>query len=198
MAINLRGSGIIPDGSITEAKLANNAVSAAKIQTDAVVADKIAANAVIADKIAADAVTTAKIANDAVSPDKVSADLGIQHFLGYETELAHTGSVETSIAEFNFTKSSTATESWKSLGSAISLKSNAVSNTATIKIYIDTVLYVTDGTASTTPVFLEEDAIDISALSNGNHLVEVKLVNSEVTGVATISKLDIYLGKKAV
>lgn len=158
----------VPDGSITNAKLADGAVSTNKIQ------------------------------NDAVTTDKVTADIGIQHFLGFEGTFAHTGTTETTIGEFNFTKSSTTTESWKSLGTAITLQSNDSGNTATVNVYIDSVLFVTDGTTSTTPVFLEDDAIDITSLSVGNHFVEVKLVNSQVTGIATLSKLDVYLGKKAV
>jgi hypothetical protein len=167
MAFNLRGN-TVPDGSITEAKLAPNSVSSTKIQ------------------------------NDAVTADKVTANLGIQHFLGSETELVNTGDTEITVGEFNFTKDSTATESWMSLGFSATLKSNDVGNAATLNIYIDSVLTYFDGTTSITPHLMADDAIDISALSNGNHLVELKLVNDQPTGVATLSKFDLYLGKKSV
>ncbi len=178
MPINFRSPGTIADGSITEAKLAPNSVSNAKIQDDAI--------------------STSKVQDDAISTDKVTANIGIQHFLGYETDLPVTGTTETSVGEFHFTKSSTATESWKSLGFAISLKSSDVGNIATFNIYIDAVLFTTDSTNQTTYQLKEDDAIDISALSNANHLVEVKLVNDQVAETATINKLDIYLGKKAL
>jgi hypothetical protein len=178
MPINFRATGAIPDGSITSAKLADNAV--------------------INSKIADDAISTTKIQDDAVSTDKVVAILGTQHFLGYETELAVTGTTETSIGEFNFTKSSTATESWKSLGFAVSLKSSNTGNIATFNLYIDGSLITTDSTNQTTYQLKEDDAIDISALTNDKHLVEVKLVNDQVSETATINKLDIYLGKKAL
>lgn len=178
MAINFRGVGSVPDGSITSAKLADNAVTT--------------------NKLADDAVSTVKIQNDAVNTTKVSADLGIQHFLGYETDLSVTGTTETSVGEFNFTKSGTTTENWLSFGYAASLKSSNVSNTATINFYIDTVLIATDGTTSTTYFFSEDDSIDISSLTTGVHKVEVKLVNDTVGETATINKLDVYLGKKSV
>jgi len=51
------GGGVtIPDGSITAAKLANNAVTETKIATNAVTAEKVAINAVTAAKIATGAV----------------------------------------------------------------------------------------------------------------------------------------------
>lgn len=199
MAFNIRGgSTFIPDGSITTAKLADNSVSAPKIQTDAVTETKLATDSVSTVKLQTNAVSTVKIQNDAVSTDKVTADIGTQHFFGFEGILTHTGTTETSVAEFNFTKSSTPTESWKSLGYAITAYSDVITNTVTVKVYIDTVLFTTDGTASITPFFLEEAGVDISALANGNHFVEVKLTNSEVGGIATISKTDIFLGKKTV
>lgn len=198
MPINLRGAGVIPDGSITEAKLANNAVSAAKIQTDAVIADKIAANAVIADKIATDAVTTTKIADDAVSPAKVTADLGIQHFLGYETELTHTGTTETTIAEFNFQKTSNFTENWQTLGYMFEYKSNDSANSATVSIYIDGVQVATHSTTATSFEIETFDMVDLSALTHFKHLVEIKFSNSQATGVTTLSRLDVYLGKKPI
>lgn len=219
MAINLRGVGVVADGSITNAKLADNSVSAAKIQTDAVIDTKIAANAVtntkiatdaVTDtkiatnavtniKIAADAVTTVKIANDAVSTDKVTADIGIQHFLGYESELTNTGTTLTSVAEFNFTKDSTnAIENWKSLGWAVSLKSDNVSNTAEVQIFVDGVSYDAETTTSTAYIFGGNDSLNISALSDGLHLVEIKLDNDNIAGITTINKLDVYLGKKSV
>ena|SRR3990167_8047960 len=199
MAINLRGTAVVADGSITEAKLANDSVSAAKIQTNAVIDTKIAANAVTEAKIATDAVTTTKIAADAVSIDKVTDNIGIQHFLGHEVEFAHIGTVLTSIAEFNFTKKSVSNvENWKSIGWAVSLKSSNVLNTATVQLWIDGVAYAQETSSSTTYEHFSSDNSDISALADGLHLVEIKLVNDTVGETATINKLDVYLGKKPV
>ena len=198
MAINLRGTAVVADGSITEAKLANDSVSTAKIQTNAVIDTKIATDAVTTTKIATDAVTTVKIAADAVSVDKVTNDLATEHFFGTEVPFVITGTTETSIGEFHFTKSPSATETWQSLGYNLALQSDIVSNNASVKIYIDTVLFATQTTNSITSVYFDQDSVNISSLTDDNHLVEIKLVNDTVGGIATLPNTDIYFGKKPV
>jgi len=74
-----------PDGSISTAKLANDAVTSAKIGVDVIAAEdlannsvtvaELANNAVTTDKLNANAVTTAKIAANAVDHTKVGAGL---------------------------------------------------------------------------------------------------------------------------
>ncbi len=197
MPINLRGNATVADGSITEAKLAPNSVSAAKIQTDAVIDTKIAANAVTNTKIAADAVTTTKIANDAVSIAKVSTEVATESFFGSEQTIENTGDTETSVADFNFIKAADTTSNWQKLSYKIKLNTDNVANTAMFKIYVDTVLYGSGTTTiSTTPVVLSEVDLDISALSAGSHHVELKLDNSDVAGISTLTQVDIYLAKK--
>ena len=51
----------IPDGTITTADLADNAVNSAKIGADVIVADDVANNAITTAQIADDAVTVAKL-----------------------------------------------------------------------------------------------------------------------------------------
>jgi hypothetical protein len=65
-----------PDGSITEAKLANNSVSTAKIQDSAITTAKIANLNVTTAKIADGNITTAKIQDGAVTTAKI-ADLNV-------------------------------------------------------------------------------------------------------------------------
>lgn len=77
----------IPDGSITTAKIANNAVTAAKIaslqvttskiNTGAVTSAKLASGSVTSDKIANEAVTAAAIEDGAVTFDKLDEDFGV-------------------------------------------------------------------------------------------------------------------------
>lgn len=59
------------NGSITTAKLAEDAVTTDKITTGAVTTNEIAVGGVTATNIASSAVSTAKIASQAVTPDKV-------------------------------------------------------------------------------------------------------------------------------
>lgn len=68
------GGGVIPDGSITTAKLADGAVTAAKINSYAVTSSKIDGSAVTTGKINSGAVTTAKIADANVTDAKLAHD----------------------------------------------------------------------------------------------------------------------------
>ncbi len=196
MAFNLRGSSPIADGSITESKLANNAVTAAKIAANAVEESKISSNAVTEAKIADTAISTNKLANNAVSVAKVTQDIVTQHFFGSEIELSNTGISETGVGEFNFLTSANNNENWKRLGYAVKIKTNDVAHTATAKLYIDSVQYGSDinSTSLTYENKLGAD-IDISGLSAGNHLFEIKILSSNAAGITSIGQIDIYLGK---
>ena len=68
------GGGVIPDGSITTAKLADGAVTSAKINSYAVTSSKIDGSAVTTGKINGGAVTTAKIADANVTDVKLAHD----------------------------------------------------------------------------------------------------------------------------
>jgi len=70
-ATNL-GNAVPADGSITEAKLASNAVTTAKIAAGAVAEADIADSAITTAKIAAGAVVEADIADGAVTTNKLS------------------------------------------------------------------------------------------------------------------------------
>ena len=157
MPINLRGSTTVADGSITTAKLADNAVTIAKVSTE----------------------------------------IATESFFGSEQSILNTGNVETSVADLNFIKAIDNTSNWQKLSYKIKLNTDNASNTATFKIYVDTVLYGSGvTTVSTTPVVLSEVDLDISALTAGSHHIELKLNNSSVSGVTTLSQIDLYLGKK--
>ena len=66
-------AGIPLAGSVTSAKIADDAVTAAKIADDAVGADQLASNAVVTASMVNDAVTAAKIADDAVGADQLAS-----------------------------------------------------------------------------------------------------------------------------
>ena len=66
--------GLVPDGSISTAKIADTAVTEAKLASGAVTSAKIATGAITEDTIAGTSVVTAKIANDAVTADKIADD----------------------------------------------------------------------------------------------------------------------------
>ena len=61
-----------PDGTITTAKLANDAVTSAKIGVDVIAAEDLANNSVTVAELSNDAVTTVKIADDAVTSAKIN------------------------------------------------------------------------------------------------------------------------------
>lgn len=167
MAFNLRGNSV-PDGSITEAKLAPNSVSSSKIQ------------------------------DDAVTVDKVEHELATQHFIGSEVELSHTGTVETVLSELHFVlNSGTDGEKWKSLAASINFKSNDVGNSASVRIRIDGTLFTNNVATNNTSYFLDSTGfVDISGLADGNHLIEIMAVNDQVTGITTVGQVEIYLTKK--
>jgi hypothetical protein len=64
----------ILDGAINEIKLADDAVTTAKIAVDAITADVIAVGAITETKIENGAISTVKIAADAITADQISAN----------------------------------------------------------------------------------------------------------------------------
>ena len=83
-----------PDGSISTAKIANDAITSAKIANDAVTAAKIPAGAVVAD-IADGGITTAKLADDAVTSAKVADDAITGAMLANDIAISTTGNIVT-------------------------------------------------------------------------------------------------------
>ena len=166
MAFNLRGNSV-PDGSITNAKLADDSVSTSKLQ------------------------------NNAVTLAKAVDALANESFFGSEATLSHGTTTETSVAEFNFIKGSGDQANWNKLAYQVKLQSSNASNTASFRVYIDSVAYGTGvSTTSTSATALSESSIDISALANGNHFVELKLNNTSVSESATLSQIDVFFSKK--
>lgn len=74
----------VTSGSITTAKLAEDAVTTGKIADDAVTTEKIADGGVETNNLAPESVTEGKIADGAVTPDKVGT--------GVVTAVDNTGS----------------------------------------------------------------------------------------------------------
>ena len=66
---------VIPNGSVTSAKLASSAVTEGKIAAYAVTAGKLGSSAVTSAKIAGSAVTSMKIASGAVTEEKLAPEL---------------------------------------------------------------------------------------------------------------------------
>ena len=64
----------VPDGTITELQLADEAVTNAKIAVNAIQGDVIAAGAITEQKLGPDAVTTAKIADNAITTALINDD----------------------------------------------------------------------------------------------------------------------------
>jgi len=73
--------------SVTEGKIANNAVTTSKIADDAVETGKILNAAVTAAKLASNSVETAKIANGAVTDEKIANNIAQSHIANLTTDL---------------------------------------------------------------------------------------------------------------
>lgn len=147
--------------------------------------------------VADGSITTAKLADGAVTIAKSSTELATESFFGSEQVIPNTGNVETSVADFNFIKANDSTSNWQKLSYKIKLQSDSGSNTASFKLYIDTVsVGAGTTTTATSPTLLSETDLDISSLIAGSHHVELKLLNSSAVGITTLSHVDLYLGKK--
>lgn len=144
------------------------------------------------------AVTTPKIAADAVTIDKVSTAIGTEGFFGSEATFTHTGdTVITAVAEFNFIKNSTDEANWKKTSYQVKLNNSDGIATATFQLFIDTVLQGSGvTTTSASAVVLEETSLDISALADGSHLVELKVQTSDAAETTTLSHFELFLAKK--
>lgn len=207
MPINLRGNSIpdgsitaakLADGSVSEAKLQSNAVTEAKIQANAISEAKLQSNAVSEAKIQTNAISTTKIQNDAITPDKATREIVMEQFLGSEVEIPHLDDAYIAIADFNFIKNGTNEANWKTLSWQVKLRSTSGTNTARASLFIDNVQYGNDlTTTSTSYVVLEDLNVDISALSNGSHHVEIRADNSEVAPEGLyLGQIDVFLAKK--
>ncbi len=187
MGINFRGPAAIPDGSITNAKLANNAVDSTKL----------ADNAVIDTKIASNAVTNAKIANDAVTPSKVTQSIATTHFTGTEGEYSSLGTTPFSVWEFNFTKDTTGEmDNWVKAGFSVNLKSTSGSATSTAELFIDNVSYGSVSNMSTVYATAGITDRNISALAAGLHKAELRIYSDSPSESAFVNAWDVFLSKK--
>ena len=93
-----------PDGSISTAKIANDAVTSAKIGVDVIAAEDLANNSVTVAELSNGAVTTAKIAANAVDHTKVGAGLVCGfHYERKVDSLAAVGTARTHVASGTYT-----------------------------------------------------------------------------------------------
>ena len=221
MALNLRRVGEVADGSVTSAKLADVAVITVKLADDAVVTGKIAPGAVgstdLADdavtsvKIAADAVTSAKIADGAVGSTEIAddavigakiasgvvdAELSSKHktslVIGDDSEVSVTGVTPSIQKTLRFVKASNLPGT--TLITKTEMKSNNALYTATVRYKIDGVTVGSDETSVATTYELKEQEIDISAIANGRHLLDVELVSDDAAGISYNQLVELHLG----
>ena len=82
---------VLPNGSVTNAYLATDAVATANILNGAVTSDKLASSSVVEEKIASNAVTNAKIATDAI------ATANIQNLQVTEAKIANNAVTESKL-----------------------------------------------------------------------------------------------------
>lgn len=73
-----------PDGSVTRAKIANQAVDSTKIADGSIYTNHLVNSTVNSDKLTTDSVTTEKVVNKAITYEKLGMDL--QASVGYEYE----------------------------------------------------------------------------------------------------------------
>lgn len=199
MSVYIRRVGEVADGAVTEIKIANNAVNLAGDKvTGQLPSGRLADGAVIEDKLASLSVSTDKLKDQSVTLAKAQQALKIHHFTGDETEVSVTGLTETEVKTFKITKSSsqiTGIQPQKIHLNA-EVKTSDVSHEGTLNIYIDA-----EGsprlTVSTTSLTYEmqEDDADISDLTNGSHVVHVKMVSADAAETMYNDLIEIFFEK---
>ena len=211
MALNLRRVGEVADGSVTSAKLADGAVITVKLADDAVVTGKIAPGAVGSTDLADDAVTSAKIADGAVGSTEIAddavigakiasgvvdAELSSKHktslVIGDDSEVSVTGVTPSIQKTLRFVKASNLPGT--TLITKTEMKSNNALYTATVRYKIDGVTVGSDETSVATTYELKEQEIDISAIANGRHLLDVELVSDDAAGISYNQLVELHLG----
>lgn len=192
MSINIRKVGEVADGSVTAAKLADDAVdlSTAKV-TGQLPSGKLADGAVIEAKLDNLAVSTAKLQDNCVSLAKADDDTKLSHFVGDETEVFQTGTTEEAVKEFRFAKVDGKYAPTK-IRAFVTLRTTNALHQATLKIYFDAegTARLTFNSSSETYELLNAEA-DISSLTAGIHTCTVKLVSADGSEKAYNDFIDI-------
>jgi hypothetical protein len=191
MAINIRRVGEVADGSITSVKLADGAVDlgtdkvtgqcpSSKIEDGAIVEAKLNDLAVSTDKLKANAVTLAKADND----------IKLNSFVGDETEVIVTGDTEVIVKEFTLPKKVLVFDS-KKMRFMATLKTNDITYTATLNIYINSEVVPRLAISSNSLTYeLLSGEFDISDIGNGKHLVKIGLVSDNALGITYNDLID--------
>ncbi len=174
MAINMRKAteAILTPGIIKEEHFSAACIPEGALQVDIIDTDKLKANCV----------TLAKSADD----------VRLHQFVGEETEVSVTGNtwVAAKIARFVKHPKNPAT----ALRVIASLKTNDVLKAAHLGVFIDTVEEL-DLSNSSLVYDLVDGDIDISALANGRHDIEIKLKSVEATGESWNDHIDVMFIK---
>ena len=199
MALYIRRVGEVADGSVTNVKLADNAVD---LDSDKVTGqlptEKLADGAVIEDKLAVLSVSTGKLKDQAVSLAKAQQALKIHHFVGDETEDSVVGITEVDSKIFKFPKASSNNKgiSPTRLHVNAELKTSAAAYQGTLKVYVDGegTPRITLNTISETYEMVEGDA-DITDLSPGKHTVTTKLYSADALGTVYNDLIEVFLEK---
>ena len=168
MTVYFRKCGEVPDGSITEQKLADLSVS------------------------------TEKLKNQAVTLAKAHAAVNLHHFTGDETEVSVEGTTETEKKTFKIVKASDQTKGFQpsTLHINAEVKTSDAAKEGSLKIYVDEegTPRITVTTTSTSYEMKEGEA-DISDLATGSHIVKMKLVNADAAGTTYNDLLEIFMEK---
>jgi len=169
MAIYIRRIGEIPDGSITEQKLADLAVS------------------------------TQKLKDQAVSLAKAQQALKIHHFTGDETEESVIGTSETDIKLFKIVKSSANTKGMQPqrvhLNAEVKV-TGASGAQGTLKLYVDDEVSPRITVNTTSDIYeMQEGDADFSDLANGSHDIRITGVTDNAGATVYNDLIEVFIEK---
>lgn len=183
MGINLRkpSQAIIPEGSITEEKLAEGAVNLSSTKVTGELPNSKLGR--IDD--------VAKIKDNLLTLQKMTDDVKLGQFVGGEEEQSMTGTDEVALIETGFSRSNVHLPMKIRVAASLKKVGDSV-ETASLKFYIDEEVAprLVLNTASAVYELLTGE-MDISDLSNGKHKLVMKGVASSVTTQCWNDYIDI-------
>jgi len=193
MTIYIRKVGEVADGSITDEKLAVAAVNlgGSKV-TGQLPSTAIEDGAVIESKLANLSVSTGKLKDEAVTTAKAINALKQHVYVGDETEVSVTGITETEIKTFGIVKAP-AILPWLKMHVQAEMKTSDVSHAAIMKVYVDAEASPRITLNSTSATYeIQSGSAVISDLSNGKHVVKIKMVSADASATAYNDLLDVF------
>lgn len=199
MSIDLQRVGEVGDGSVTEAKLADNAVDLAgdKI-TGQLASENLEDGAVVEAKIAALAISTGKLKDNVITLAKADAAMKKHSFLSDNTEVSVTGVTATAVKEYRHIKATDTTKGFAPQEFSIQaeMKTSDAAKQGTMEVYVDAegTPRMTINTTSESYELLSATA-DISDLTTGKHEVFIKLKNADAAGTTYNRLLEVFFQK---